>query len=326
MSSYLGIEPTDRPDYYFVSYNSEDAQRLTPLMQQLVHYDIPLWYDHGLEYGKQWRNEIANRIQECQAVILFVTKSLLAKENSYVTVEYEMATEYFDKTVYVILVDDITKADVPNARLSWWIDVSHKQSLVLSRFPSEDKLMAEIRKMLKISTLEDRIDTIMEQYASLALAGEKEKAERLLRAVFRGKELQTNAGIMARLYSAGYAGLTVTSGRQDSITIDGMTFEASATTIFHRSGLGDADVIHLTRNGERFFTIPSLVDACDGELFYDREEDLLYVMYISYPNVPSHHEDADLRCLSVCIVERPTKEAVCHNYLHKILQAYKPNF
>lgn len=325
MSSYLGIEPTKRPDYYFVSYNNEDAVRLSPLMQQLVHYNIPLWYDYGLEYGEQWQKEIADRIQGCQAVLLFITKGILEKAKSYVTIEYEMATQYFDKTVYVILVDDIRKEDVPNSLLGWWIDVTHKQSLSVSQYKMADKLMEEFKKMLKISSLEERIETIMEQYAALTQAGENAKAEQLLSAVLHGKELETKAEIMSRFYTDGYAGLKATytvEGSRRSNVIEEFTFEALSRTVFRRGGAGDADVIDITRNGECIFTIGGLVDAYSGELFYDADEELLYVMYFSYPNVPGVHEDADTKYLSICIVERPCDEAICHDYRHKMLKKY----
>ena len=328
MSAYLGIEPTQRPDYYFVSYNNEDAERLSPLMKQLVHYNIPLWYDYGLEYGEQWQAEIANRIQGCQAVLLFVTKGILEKQNSYVTVEYEMATRFFDKTVYVIMVDEIQKNEIPNSLLSWWIDVSHKQTLSLSQYSTSDALMEQFKRMLKINSFEERIGTIMEQYAGLIRQGEITTAEQLLKAVLHGKELETKAKIMSRLFTDGYASLKATYlaeadkglklvTKQCSIGV--FEFRAECRTVFRRIGAGDADVIDVFRNKECIFTICGLVDASDGEIFYDEEEDLLYIVYYSYPNVPNDHELADTRYLSICIVEKPCDEAVCHDYRNNAL-------
>lgn len=164
MSSYLGIEPTERADYSFASHCNEDAERLTPLVKALAHNNVPLWYDYGLTYGSQWQTQLADRIQGCQAVLLFISKSLFSKPQSYVTTEYEMATEYFDKTVYAVHIDDISKADIPNAYLGWWINVTQRQSLIVSQYPSEERLMGEFARMLKISNYQERISTTMEQY------------------------------------------------------------------------------------------------------------------------------------------------------------------
>ena len=231
MSSYLGIEPTERADYFFASYCNEDAERLTPLVKALAHNNVPLWYDYGLTYGNQWQTEIADRIQGCQAVLLFISRTLFGKPQSYVTTEYEMATEYFDKTVYAVHIDDISKADIPNAYLGWWINLTQSQSLIVSQYPSEERLMDEFARMLKISNHQERISTTMEQY-------------------------------------------------------------------------------------QRLLTIGGLVDASDGALLYDKNNDLLYVLYYSYPNVPSNSDEADNRYLSVCVIEHPATQAVCRVYRH----------
>ena len=41
--------------------------------------NVPLWYDYGLTYGSQWQTPLADRIQGCQAVLLFISKSLFGK-------------------------------------------------------------------------------------------------------------------------------------------------------------------------------------------------------------------------------------------------------
>ena len=108
--------------------------------------------------------QLAGRIQGCQAVLLFISKSVFSKPQSYVTTEYEMATEYFDKTVYAVHIDDISKADIPNAYLGWWINVTQRQSLIVSQYPSEERLMDEFARMLKISHLQECVSIAMGQY------------------------------------------------------------------------------------------------------------------------------------------------------------------
>jgi len=51
MATYLGFDPTAKDDYLFISYNSEDCDRISKVLQGLPENDVPLWYDYGIEYG-----------------------------------------------------------------------------------------------------------------------------------------------------------------------------------------------------------------------------------------------------------------------------------
>jgi hypothetical protein len=82
MSYYLGFEPTDQSDFFFVSYNNEDAGRVAPLTCEMAKIGIPLWYDYGIEYGRKWAAQINEKLSAAQAMILFFTKGILSKEDS----------------------------------------------------------------------------------------------------------------------------------------------------------------------------------------------------------------------------------------------------
>ena len=59
MASYLGFRPSDQPGYYFLSYNTEDADRVGEIALQIKQTGIDLWYDKGIEYGEKWERTIA---------------------------------------------------------------------------------------------------------------------------------------------------------------------------------------------------------------------------------------------------------------------------
>jgi hypothetical protein len=82
MSNYLGFDPNECSDYYFVSYNNEDAARVGEIAMRLYQDRIPLWYDHGIEYGEKWETKISGKLAGCRAVLLFFTKGILQKESS----------------------------------------------------------------------------------------------------------------------------------------------------------------------------------------------------------------------------------------------------
>lgn len=139
MSNYLGFQPSGHPDYFFVSYNSEDANRVGPVTCVLSNAGIPLWYDYGLEYGEKWEARIAERICNSKAVILFFTKGILSKNNSFVQKEYRIASKGYKKKIYVVLMDDIDSRDVPYDKMVWWMDIMDLQCINAYAVPDISK-------------------------------------------------------------------------------------------------------------------------------------------------------------------------------------------
>ena len=129
MSNYLGFEPCNEPYYYFVSYNTEDADRVGAITQKLCKNNVPLWYDYGIPYGEKWETIITKKIKNSQAVILFFTKGILSKKDSYVKKEYRIATKYRKKKVYVVMLDYIDDQSVPDDMAFWFDDIRENQNI-----------------------------------------------------------------------------------------------------------------------------------------------------------------------------------------------------
>ena len=148
MSSFLDFYPTEHPNYFFLSYNREDAPQIAPIASRLSREGIALWYDYGIAYSEKWAPQIAERIVSSQGVILFFTKGILAKDDSYVKKEYRIAKSR-QKKVHIILLDKIADTDVPNHMLDWWFDITDQQCI-----PAYDlqpgKLISEIKRALGI--------------------------------------------------------------------------------------------------------------------------------------------------------------------------------
>ena len=126
---YLGFEPSSEKPYYFVSYNSEDDYRISPIGKALVKRGISLWYDYGIPYDEKWEEIIAERIYNCESVLLFYTKGIVEKDRSYVVREYRIARLY-GKKIYVILLDPIDGAAAPFTKVSWLVELNELQSIV----------------------------------------------------------------------------------------------------------------------------------------------------------------------------------------------------
>ncbi len=138
MAQYLGVDVVNSGEYFFVSYNTEDADRVSQYVKALAQKGLPLWYDYGIEVGDKWANTIADKIANSEAVIMFLSRRIFNKEESFVHKEWEMAKDFFDKKIYVIMLDDIDKKEVPIRYISWWIDVTHMQCIIAPNYSIED--------------------------------------------------------------------------------------------------------------------------------------------------------------------------------------------
>lgn len=150
MARDLGVPFTDEQPYYFISYNSEDESRVSVYAKVLAAHKVPMWYDNGIEIGSKFEMKIAEKIEYCEAVIMFLSKNIFLKEESYVHKEFELATEYSQKTVYVVMLDAVKPPEVPLRFRAWWTEVTKLQSINAYEFASAE---ACIQKFLERSDL-----------------------------------------------------------------------------------------------------------------------------------------------------------------------------
>ena len=114
MSRNLGIKASNKGEFYFVSYNSEDEARVSEYVQLLYKHGVTLWYDDGIRKSKKWEEELADNLEKCKAVIMFISKNIFKKQESYVKTEFNIAKNIFCKEIYIIHLDEIKHSDIPN--------------------------------------------------------------------------------------------------------------------------------------------------------------------------------------------------------------------
>ena len=148
MSRYLGFEPTatDQP-YFFVSYDSSDSERIAPIVTALHEKGLDMWYDHGIEYGENWSAQLADRISQSGAVLMFLSKETFHKDESFVYKEYIMAKEFYKKKIYIVILDNIENSDVSTRYLPWWIEVKQKQCIQVWK----SKTTEDISEMIEVA-------------------------------------------------------------------------------------------------------------------------------------------------------------------------------
>lgn len=356
MSCYLGFEPTDRAGFYFISYNTEDAERISPLVTALSRADVPLWYDYGIEYGDSWAPQINEKLSKSQAVLLFFTKGILQKANSYVKKEYKMAKDFLAKKVYIVMLDEIKPADVPINMLDWWIDITAEQCINAYNLPFDEKLIEQIKKALGIETNEKRMNLLITNYKRLFDEGRNDEAEEYFSEYLSGKSLETKAKMFVNIVSKSMDGIELSSeygeiwdykydkseakqkinaewdelcigfkrGYGEHFTprelcvldVSGKRFVLGNGFVFHRGvyGRGDAHIIQLLRNGEIIHTIGGLIEAADMHMYYDKNESLLYIAYLSDIEEGQGRDFVATTHWSASIISDPTGEAVARDF------------
>ena len=113
---------------YFISYKNEDTARVGEITRRLNQMGVPMWYDYGIEKGELWSREINRSIQDCEAIIVFASKTLFAYEDTYVRKEFRLANA-FVKKIYVVWLDNVTTGDVNNQIMDWYLDVTDLQGI-----------------------------------------------------------------------------------------------------------------------------------------------------------------------------------------------------
>lgn len=143
MPVYLGKEPNDSGDYFFISYKQQDQEVLSKIISKL---NFNVWYDLGIEKGAWWPESIFDHLENCKAVIFFVSKTLLAEGlESYPIGEYDVAVNDYHRNVIIVYLDKIDRAtDVPNSIKDWYYYFSKKQGISFDGSLSADEIASEI--------------------------------------------------------------------------------------------------------------------------------------------------------------------------------------
>ena len=128
MATNLGVPVVNSGKYYFISYNTEDAELVSRYLKSMVDKGLPIWYDNGIIPGDEWEEVIASKIYGCEAVIMFFSANIFKKEESYVRIEWDIAKRR-KKKVYIVMLDEINENDIPARYAIWWSKVTQTQRI-----------------------------------------------------------------------------------------------------------------------------------------------------------------------------------------------------
>ena len=102
--AYNGTEP-----FLFISYSHKDTEKVYETLDMLHDKKYRIWYDESCETGNDFRQELRDRIERCEAVILFVSEASMT--SPFCGMEIIVAREN-QKRIFPIYLDD---AKVPPA-------------------------------------------------------------------------------------------------------------------------------------------------------------------------------------------------------------------
>ena len=93
--------------YLFISYSSKDAETVMSVLALLRQNHFRFWYDSGIPSGEIFAETLAERIERCAQVLVFLSEN--AVRSRYVLREIQYAIDQ-DKNIIVIYLDH-TKLD-----------------------------------------------------------------------------------------------------------------------------------------------------------------------------------------------------------------------
>ena len=132
MATNFGFMPVLEGKRYFISYKSEDFERVGEITRRLNEMGVPMWYDYGIEKGELWEREINRNIRDSEAVIIFATKALFAANDTWVRIEFDVAQMYGKKR-YVVWLDELNpyehSDDVHDDLKVWYWNVARLQGI-----------------------------------------------------------------------------------------------------------------------------------------------------------------------------------------------------
>lgn len=164
MSEYLGFQPVSEEyinsgkEFYFISYNSQDINYITPIVLKLHEMGVPLWYDYGIPYNSKWTGVIVDKIKKCRAVLFFLTWGIITKvgpngDDPYTMKEYKIA-KAAKKEIFVNAIDQINLIDefgkIPDDKVEFILDIEDRQSIPIFKNPEDlDWITEEICKAIE---------------------------------------------------------------------------------------------------------------------------------------------------------------------------------
>ena len=104
MSKYFKPYEGDRP-FIFISYSHRTSDMVLETITKLKDKRLRLWYDEGIPAGSDWPSNIEHHMNECGAVVFFISRSALESPNCLSEIRTAFQKK---KPVFFVKLQDIT--------------------------------------------------------------------------------------------------------------------------------------------------------------------------------------------------------------------------
>ena len=140
VESYSGTEP-----YLFISYSHADTKTVNKILKVIDKEKYRMWYDDTMEIGDDFRAELRTKIENCFAVLLFVSNSSMNSKFCGM----EIITAYkFNKRIYPVFIED--EVEIPPAIKMIFENLQHVKS---ENIFESDKYLAKLIESLPVETM-----------------------------------------------------------------------------------------------------------------------------------------------------------------------------
>ena len=78
-------------DYIFVSYAHKDSEDVVPILERMNEEGYRIWYDDGIMPGSEWPENVATHLNECAAVLAFISPESIQSANCRREVTYALS-------------------------------------------------------------------------------------------------------------------------------------------------------------------------------------------------------------------------------------------
>ena len=110
---FTGIRATKLPppfpayygndEFFFVSYAHKDCEDVFPILEKLSQNGILLWYDEGLQAGKDWFEYMRKKINRSAGFLVFLSTRYI--DSPHAMKEFEFALEKKKKIIPIKIQD-----------------------------------------------------------------------------------------------------------------------------------------------------------------------------------------------------------------------------
>ncbi len=124
--AYFGFDAYNvdngKDPFVFISYKSDDSERVAPYARYLHDNGINVWYDNGIHPGVDWESYLMSIIEKdnCKAVLLFVTANV--KSSTVIPLETTRARQCDKPTVAVFLESGLDLEKILNKAIKVYVE------------------------------------------------------------------------------------------------------------------------------------------------------------------------------------------------------------